>query len=676
MLTIDIEKAYDTVPFALIQHMLTQYNCPPQTLKLIMEMHTKRALRFKIEGHIGLPIKPQRGVAQGSPLSCILFVLCMQPLLKRLQTTGSGLWGLKDDVAYVDDLTLLAPTASDLEQKWGVVREFEQWSGMRINIAKCEYDTTEVDPEKWATLPGVKNMRAQEKDANAVRVLGFWLNASGDREDQIQKIVTSIRIATHHMKRKLISPAIAKGIINMILSARLNYTAQNNEIPLAAQKQIKDACQTLAKQQYGFAQPSITAKLFAHPTEGGMGLENPQNVADRATVAEYVLALNSEKEQYTAEIMRDNIKRIDDMAHAIKPISRRTASTNHTPRCLQHQKQGGECTCRQLTYQDMQYAQAGRSAARLGLTIQATAVYDTAVRALVKARERAVHNGKQRIQPGEYLYLKHKRTGDERCAVFYTNVSTETGTHLGLTWLPKLEYVQTVQKRTTIVGDNAHCEKNGIPLERSYITARALEQAYARKTIKPSEILRRLTQQWTAETQITTLRQIPGITTTWVEDPDEWHIHRAHMSMASLSVSRRTKGQQKKWAIDIRVLENIEEAEIDITGNPAYNAKQQLKTLLREETGEHIEAWTDGSKKGANDTARFGCGIHVETQTHGNWDLACKITGVGSVLGAELTPIIKLLKWCNPCTTLTIHTDSQAAIDVWRRMQSTGYSDR
>ena len=273
----------------------------------------------------------------------------------------------------------------------------------------------------------------------------------------------------------------------MIMSARLNYTAQNNEIPPAAQKQIKEACQTLAKQQYGFAQPSITAKLFTHPTEGGMGLENPQNVADRATVAEYVMALNSEKEQYTAEIMRDNIKRIDDMAHAIKPIARRTASTNHTPRCLQNQKQGGECICRQLTYQDMQYAQAGRSAARLGLTIQATSVYDTAVRALVNARERAVHNGKQRIQPGEYLYLKHKRTGDERCAVFYTNVSTDAETHLGLTWLPKLEYVQTAQKRTTVVEITPTVEKHGIPLERSYITARALYVCmYVCMYVKPS----------------------------------------------------------------------------------------------------------------------------------------------------------------------------------------------
>ena len=102
MLTIDIEKAYDTVPFELIEHMLHTHGCPPKTLRLIMEMHVKRSLRFKIEGHIGSPIAPKRGVAQGSPLSCILFVLCMQPLMKRLQQTARGVWGPHDDAAYVD----------------------------------------------------------------------------------------------------------------------------------------------------------------------------------------------------------------------------------------------------------------------------------------------------------------------------------------------------------------------------------------------------------------------------------------------------------------------------------------------------------------------------------------------------------------------------------------------
>ena len=676
MLTIDVEKAYDTVPFQLIEHMLCQYRCPPKTLQLIMEMHCKRALRFKIEGHIGSPIAPQRGVAQGSPLSCILFVLCMQPLLLRLHNTATGVWGPQDDVAYVDDLTLLAPTAQALEQKWEAVRQFEQWSGMKINIAKCEYDTTEQDPSRWADIPGVKNMRAITPDTKAVRVLGYWLNAEGDRTDQIQRIVTSIRVATGHMTRKLISPEIAKGIINMILSARLNYTAQNNEIPPADQNKILDACKTLAKQQYGFARPSITAKLFTHQTAGGMGLENPQNVADRATVTEYVMALNSEREKYTADIMRDNMCRIDDIAHNIKPVQRRIGKAVHTIACLSHQKTGGSCTCHKIAYQDMQYAQAGRSAARLGVTIQSCAQYETALKALTCDQERAKYNGKKPLLPGEYLHLTHKQSGEERCAVYYEEIRNEGKPFLGLTWLPKLQYVKSPQERTTIVGDNAQHEKSGIKLDKCYITAAALEKAYRCKTIKPTEILRRLSQQWQPERRITTLGQVPGILTTWVEDPADWQIRRAHMSLTSLQVARTHKGRHRKWDIDIRTLDTVESAEMEIGHNDAYKVKQELKQLLTEEAVCQVAVWTDGTKQADGHESKFGCGIHVEIEGHHPIDLACRITGVSSVLGAEITPVVKLMKWSDQSKQIVIHTDSQATIDAWKRLTTQGYADR
>ena len=163
LLTVDIEKAYDTVPYALIELMLHTYNCPAHITNLIMSMHTNRALHFKLNGKIGEALTPERGVAQGSPLSCILFVMCMQPLLLRLQAQTTGIWGQEDDAAYVDDLTLVAGTAGQIETKWAIVRAFEQWTQMRININKCEYDTTEPNPLKWACIPGVKkNVRGRQ----------------------------------------------------------------------------------------------------------------------------------------------------------------------------------------------------------------------------------------------------------------------------------------------------------------------------------------------------------------------------------------------------------------------------------------------------------------------------------------------------------------------------------
>ena len=148
------------------------------------------------------------------------------------------------------------------------------------------------------------------------------------------------------------------------------------------------------------------------------------------------------------------------------------------------------------------------------------------------------------------------------------------------------------------------------------------------------------------------------------------------MTTATLTVERTTAGKKKRWAIDVRVLEQVEDDAIDFGSNPMYQAKQHLKSHLRDGVDRSIVAWTDGSKRTEGETAVYGCGMHVESTAEESWDLACRVTGIGSVLGAELTPLVKLMQWCDPHKQLTIMTDSQATIDVWTRLKWEGYSDR
>lgn len=91
------------------------------------------------------------------------------------------------------------------------------------------------------------------------------------------------------------SPAIAKGIINQIINSRLNYTAQLHELPTTYKTQLASEIHKLLRVQYGLAQPTTLSRMHTDEAWGGLGVEDPNNVADRAMLAEYLIAMNSEK---------------------------------------------------------------------------------------------------------------------------------------------------------------------------------------------------------------------------------------------------------------------------------------------------------------------------------------------------------------------------------------------
>ena len=124
----------------------------------------------------------------------------------------------------------------------------------------------------------------------------------------------------------------------------------------------------------------------------------------------------------------------------------------------------------------------------------------------------------------------------------------------------------------------------------------------------------------------------------------------------------------------MRILESVNDL-VDLTPNPAHKDKQKFKALLQDEAAGPLEIWTDGAKK-AN--TQLGTGIRLirqDTQEH-LMDLAWKVTGIQGVMGAEIAPLAKILKWAHPALQLTMHTDSQATIDAWNKLKRQAYTER
>uniref|UniRef100_A0AAV1V4B3 Reverse transcriptase domain-containing protein n=1 Tax=Peronospora matthiolae TaxID=2874970 RepID=A0AAV1V4B3_9STRA len=88
------------------------------------------------------PVRQEVGVYQGCPLSPLLFIAALIPLVRRLELLEDVGVPLAEGVrpcttAYADDIKVFSDSADGIRRCHAVVRRFLQWTGLRANPAKC-----------------------------------------------------------------------------------------------------------------------------------------------------------------------------------------------------------------------------------------------------------------------------------------------------------------------------------------------------------------------------------------------------------------------------------------------------------------------------------------------------------------------------------------------------------
>ena len=146
IVALNAKKAFDSVSHKFIEACLKKFGCP-NFVPIFRILYKDLRTDIIINGRIVPGFNIKRGVKQGDSLSCIIFIMCMEPLLlniekndriKALSSTSLNSY-LPKVYAYADDVNATIKDEQDsLQNLFDEYNKLTLLSGLELNANKTE----------------------------------------------------------------------------------------------------------------------------------------------------------------------------------------------------------------------------------------------------------------------------------------------------------------------------------------------------------------------------------------------------------------------------------------------------------------------------------------------------------------------------------------------------------
>jgi len=266
LLFVDFSKAYDSVDRRALMTILRKFRFSREVIAVIQASMKPYQVRSR---YLDVTIEVDRGVPQGWSLSCVLFNIVIDPLLRTLS------WVLPDlfQSAFADDLSFHHLDFGLLPVVQKFIYEYGNAIGLAVNERKCAVISIRRDPPKHLSIwssPFVEEYK----------YLGVLLGLDVPVEKVFRQTIDKLR------DRAQLFSAISANFTSKVLLAKIylyplvSYLLNFYSMPASIEREF---CSIV--QKFIFPHGDIKREiLFAYPpVMASPNLENPRAYALRFT---------------------------------------------------------------------------------------------------------------------------------------------------------------------------------------------------------------------------------------------------------------------------------------------------------------------------------------------------------------------------------------------------------
>ena len=214
VVSLDARKAFDSVSHTYLIQVLEAYGFPAEFVKVFKTLYKDNNALVQVNGHLSSPFQIERGVKQGDALSCGLFVLAIDPLLRNiaanLDIKGLSIPTEENEsieikvLAYADDVAVICKNR-DLQPIFSEYERLTKFAGLELNADKTEVFNL-IDSNFNISRIIYQGTSYTLGRLDTIKICGLYLNRQQEIDYQLNVLASITRmekLVTSWMKRGL-----------------------------------------------------------------------------------------------------------------------------------------------------------------------------------------------------------------------------------------------------------------------------------------------------------------------------------------------------------------------------------------------------------------------------------------------------------------------------------------